>query len=140
MSDFDDFNGKIIAEFRANSGKVGGPFEGAPMILIHHTGVKTGTERVTPLVYQPVGSAFAVFASKAGAPTNPQWFANLKAHPETAVEVGSDTIPVRARVLEGSERDAIWTKQKELMPGFADYEAKTQGIREIPVVLLERAG
>jgi deazaflavin-dependent oxidoreductase (nitroreductase family) len=135
-----DFNSGIIEEFRANRGKVGGPFEGAPMILLHHQGAKTGQQRVNPLVYQPVGSDFAIFASKGGAPTNPQWLANLVAHPDTTVEVGTESHAVRARVLEGEERSDIWQKQKQLMPGFAEYEAKAQGIREIPVVLLQRTG
>jgi deazaflavin-dependent oxidoreductase (nitroreductase family) len=140
MPDPGDFNQGIIDEFRANEGKVGGPFQGAPMILLHHTGVKTGAARVNPLVYQPVGPSFAIFASKGGAPTNPQWLANLVAHPDTTVEVGTETHAVRARVLEGEERSAIWDKQKQLMPGFAEYESKAQGIREIPVVLLEPTG
>jgi deazaflavin-dependent oxidoreductase (nitroreductase family) len=133
-----DFNQTIVREFRDNAGKVGGPFEGSPMILVHHRGARSGTERVTPLVYLPVGDGFAVFASKGGAPVNPQWFANLVANPRTTVEVGTDSIDVAARVLDGSERDAVWSKQKELMPGFAEYEQKTKGIREIPVVLFER--
>jgi deazaflavin-dependent oxidoreductase (nitroreductase family) len=137
-ADAQDWNSKIIEEFRANEGLVGGPFEGAPIILVHHAGAKTGTERVTPLVYQPVGRDFAIFASKAGAPAAPHWFLNLKAHPGTTAEVGSETHPVHARVLEGSERDTIWEKQKQLMSNFAEYEDKTKGIREIPVVLLER--
>lgn len=133
------WNRGIIEEFRANAGKVGGPFEGAPMILIHHKGAKTGTEHVNPLVYQAVDQDFAIFASKGGAPTDPQWFRNLVAHPEITVEVGTDTFPVTARVLEGSERERVWTRQKEMMPGFGEYEQKTQGIRDIPVILLERA-
>jgi deazaflavin-dependent oxidoreductase (nitroreductase family) len=133
----EDFNAKIIEEFRANAGKVGGPFEGAPMILIHHRGAKTGTPRVNPVVYQPVGDNFAVFASKGGAPENPAWYSNLMTNPETEVEVGTDTIPVRVRKLTGEERSAIWEKQKKLMPGFAEYEEKSGG-REIPVLLLER--
>ena len=133
-----DWNEKIVEEFRANAGKVGGPFEGAPMILIHHKGAKSGTERVHPLVYQQVGRDFAIFASKGGAPTHPQWFRNLVAHPDTVAEVGSDNHQVKARVLEGSEREAIWEKQKQLMPGFAEYEQKAKHSREIPVVLLER--
>lgn len=132
-----DWNTKIIEEFRANDGVVGPPFEGAPMVLVHHTGAKTGTERVTPLVYQPVGDAWAIFGSKAGATTNPDWFHNLKANPETTIEVGADTVAVAATVLDGAQRDEIWEKQKELMPGFAEYE-KTAGDRVIPVVLLER--
>ena len=135
-----DWNSKIIEEFRANEGKVGGPFEGAPMILIHHRGARTGAERVNPLVYQPVGPNFAVFASKGGAPTHPQWYRNLLAHPRTTVEVGGDTYEVQVRELTGPEREKIWEKQKQLMPGFAEYEAKTRGQREIPVVLLERIG
>ncbi len=133
-----DFNAQVIDEFRANEGKVGGPFEGAPMILLHHTGAKSGTERVTPLVYQPRGAdSWVIFASYAGAPTNPAWFANLVANPATTVEVGTETIPVVARVAEGGERTTLWEAQKQAMPGFADYEAKTT--REIPVVVLDRA-
>ena len=131
-----DFNAKIIDEFRANDGKVGGPFEGAPVLILHTRGAKTGQERVNPVVYQPVDDALAVFASKSGAPTNPDWYHNVKANPDVKVEVGTDTIDVRARVLEGDEREPIWEKQKQLMPGFADYEQKTS--RQIPVVLLER--
>jgi deazaflavin-dependent oxidoreductase (nitroreductase family) len=138
VSEANDFNSRVIDEFRANAGKVGGGFEGAPMILLHHRGARTGTERVNPLVYQPVGDGFAVFGSKGGAPTPPAWYRNLLAHPDVEVEVGTDTIPVRARELEGDERDAIWEKQKKLMPGFAEYEEKTRGIRQIPVILLER--
>ncbi|MBA2281651.1 MAG: nitroreductase family deazaflavin-dependent oxidoreductase [Acidimicrobiia bacterium] len=131
-----DFNAAIIEEFRSNGGKVGGNFEGAPLLLLHHTGAKTGTARVTPLVYQAVGDAWAIFASKAGAPTNPDWFHNLKANPETEIEVGTETVPVRARVAEGDERDRVFEEQKKRMPGFADYEAGTD--RVIPVVVLER--
>jgi deazaflavin-dependent oxidoreductase (nitroreductase family) len=136
--DFNDFNQNIISEFRANAGVVGGPFDGATMILVHHRGAKTGTERVTPLVYLPVGDDFAIFASKGGAPTDPQWFRNLVANPQARVEVGTDTLDVQARVLEGADREKVWTEQKERMPGFVEYEASTKGIREIPVVLLER--
>jgi deazaflavin-dependent oxidoreductase (nitroreductase family) len=138
MAEMEDFNTQVIEEFRANAGKVGGGFEGAPMILLHHRGAKSGTERVNPLVYQPVGDAFAVFASKAGAPTHPDWYRNLMANPDTEVEVGEKTYRVHARELKGSHRNEIWEKQKGLMPGFADYEESARGIREIPVVLLER--
>ncbi|MGD0378792.1 MAG: nitroreductase family deazaflavin-dependent oxidoreductase [Acidimicrobiales bacterium] len=137
MADAKDFNTKIIEEFRANGGKVGGPFEGATILLLHHRGAKTGAQRVNPVAYRPVGDALAIFASKAGAPTNPDWYHNLRAHPETEVEVGSETIPVVARVAEGEERNAIWEDQKRDNPGFADYEKKTA--RPIPVVILERA-
>jgi deazaflavin-dependent oxidoreductase (nitroreductase family) len=132
----DDWNRQIIDEFRANGGAVGGQFEGAPMILVHHKGAKTGTERVTPLVYQADGDAYVVFGSKAGAPTHPHWYLNLVANPDTVVEVGTDTVPVTARVAEGEEHDRLWARQKELMPGFADYEASAGG-RVIPVVVLE---
>ena len=133
-----DWNTKIIEEFRANEGRVGGPFEGRPILLLHHQGAKTGTERINPVAYQAVGEDFAVFASKGGSPTNPDWYHNLVAHPDVSVEVGTETIPVHARVTEGDERDRIWTTQKERWPGFADYDEKTKGIREIPVVVLER--
>ena len=138
MSEPGDFNTRIIEEFRANAGKVGGPFDGAPMVLLHHRGAKTGQERVNPLVYQAVDSAFAVFASKGGAPSDPDWYRNLLAHPDTVAEIGTESIPVRARELTGDERKGIWERQKERMPGFAEYESKTRGIREIPVILLER--
>jgi deazaflavin-dependent oxidoreductase (nitroreductase family) len=135
VSEHDDWNRGVIDEFRANGGKVA-QFEGRPLLLLHHKGAKTGTERVNPLVYLPVGDAFAVFGSKAGADTNPAWYHNLVAHPDTAVEVGTETVPVRARVAEGEERDRIWDEQKRVNPNFADYEKKTA--RPIPVVLLER--
>lgn len=131
-----DWNAQIIEEFRANAGKVGGQFEGAPLLLLHHTGARSGTERVAPLAYQRVGDAYAVFGSKGGAPAHPHWYLNLVANPDTVVEVGAETVPVRARVAEGEERERIWAKQKELMPGFADYEASA-GTRVIPVVVLE---
>ena len=136
MSDRNDWNTAIIAEFRANAGKVGGPFEGAPMLLLHAVGRKSGQERVNPMVYQAVGEHWAVFGSKAGAPTHPDWYLNLVAKPDVSIEVGTETIPVKARTAEGDEREQIWTAQKARMPGFADYETKTT--REIPVVVLER--
>ncbi|MDQ2727205.1 MAG: nitroreductase family deazaflavin-dependent oxidoreductase [Actinomycetota bacterium] len=137
MAEVNDWNSKIIEEFRANEGRVGGQFEGAPMILVHHIGAKSGTERVNPMMYRPAGDDFAVFASYAGAPTNPDWYHNLVAHPSVTVEVGTESLPVTARVTEGSERDELWSAQKADYPGFADYEAKTT--RQIPVVVLERA-
>ena len=136
MTDLNDWNQQVIEEFRANDGKVSGQFEGAPMLLLHHTGRRSGSDRVNPMMYQQVGDAWAVFASKAGADTHPDWYRNLVAHPDTTVEVGTDTIPVRARDLSGDERSRIWETQKQQNPGFADYEAKTD--RTIPVVLLER--
>jgi deazaflavin-dependent oxidoreductase (nitroreductase family) len=132
----EDFNSKIIEEFRANGGKVGGPFEGAPLLLLHTTGARSGRERVNPVMYKAIGDGFAVFASKAGAPTNPDWYRNLVANPRVRAEVGTETIDLTARVAGPAEREPIWTAWKQANPGFADYEAKTS--RQIPVVLLER--
>jgi deazaflavin-dependent oxidoreductase (nitroreductase family) len=131
-----DWNDKVIAEFRANEGRVGGGFEGAPLLLLHSTGARSGQERVNPMMYQAVGDGFAVFASKAGADSNPDWFHNLRAHPEASVEVGTETLEVTSRVLDDAEREPIWQEQKSRYPGFADYETRTT--RQIPVVLLER--
>lgn len=130
-----DWNREVIDEFRANGGKVK-QFEGRPLLLLHHKGAKTGTERVNPLVYMPLGDDFAVFGSKAGAPTNPDWYHNLRANPDAQIEVGTETIRVRARVAEGEERDRIWEEQKRVNSNFAEYEQKTT--RPIPVVILER--
>ncbi|MBV8296878.1 MAG: nitroreductase family deazaflavin-dependent oxidoreductase, partial [Acidimicrobiia bacterium] len=105
------------------------------LLLLHTRGARTGLERVNPLAYQPVGDDIAVFASKAGADTNPDWYHNLLANPLATVEVGTDTVEVRARVAEGEERERIWERQKELMPGVAEYEQKTT--RRIPVIVLE---
>ncbi len=133
-----DWNDKIIEEFRANDGKVSGAFEGAPLLLLHSVGAKTGATRVSPMMYQAVDDdSFAVFASKGGAPTNPDWYHNLVANPRTTVEVGSETLEVVARVAKGDERERIWTKQKAAYSGFADYERRTN--RTIPVIILERA-
>jgi deazaflavin-dependent oxidoreductase (nitroreductase family) len=131
-----DWNDKIIAEFRANHGRVGGRFAGAPLLLLHSTGARTGREHVTPMMYQAVGDGFAVFASKSGADTNPDWYHNLRAHPEVRVEVGDETLEVTARVLDPQEREPIWEEQKSRYPGFAEYETRTT--RVIPVVMLDR--
>ena len=140
MADRQDWNAHIIEEFRANEGRVGGPFEGRPILLLHHRGAKTGTERINPVAYQAVGDDFAVFASKGGHPAHPDWYHNLVANPEVTVEVGTETFPVHAHVAKGEERERIWSKQKSVWPGFAEYEEKTKGVREIPVVVLERVG
>jgi len=134
--DPNDFNAKIIAEFRANGGKVGPPFEGAPMVLLTSVGAKSGKERVNPLVYTTDGDRYVVIASKGGAPTNPDWFHNVKANPEVTVEIGEETFTARASVAEPAERDRLFAAQAELMPGFKDYEKATD--RVIPVVVLER--
>jgi deazaflavin-dependent oxidoreductase (nitroreductase family) len=136
MADGDDFNAKVIAEFRANGGKVGGFFQGQPMLLLHHSGAKTGTERVNPLVYQQVGDSYAIFGSAGGQPRDPQWYRNLRAHPDVTVEIGGTTAHVRARAADPAERASIWATQKERMPHFADYE-KNAAPREIPVILLD---
>ena len=133
-----DWNDKIIAEFRANAGRVGGNFEGAPLLLLHTTGAKSGLERVSPMMYMQVGDSWAVFASKAGADTNPDWYHNLLANPKAQIEVGTETIDVIGRDLGDDEREPIWTAQKAAYPGFAGYERKTT--RQIPVVLLSRTG
>jgi deazaflavin-dependent oxidoreductase (nitroreductase family) len=138
VSDFDihEFNRKVIAEFRANEGRVGGQFEGAPVLLLTSTGAKSAQQRTTPVVYQPDGERFVIFASKAGAPENPAWYHNLRANPTATVEVGGDEFEVQAVVLNGDERERLFRKQIELMPQFADYEQKTT--RQIPVVALQR--
>jgi deazaflavin-dependent oxidoreductase (nitroreductase family) len=115
---------------------VGGPFAGSDILLLHHTGARTGTERISPLAFQRVGGSFAVFASKAGAPENPAWYHNLLAYPDTSVEVGTETFGVRARVAEPAERDVIWSRQKQPAPHFAQYEEKASP-RKIPVVVLD---
>jgi len=138
MAEFEDFNTKIINEFRENGGRVGGPFEGASVLILHTTGAKSGAVREHPVMYKDLGGSYAVFASKGGAPTNPAWYHNLLAHPEVEAEIGTQTIPLRARVAEpGPERDQIWVPWKTANPGFAEYEANTT--RQIPVVILEPA-
>ena len=136
MTEPNDFNSQIISEFRANGGKVGGMFAGAPLLLLHSTGAKSGQERVSPLMYQTVDGGYAIFASKAGAPENPAWYHNLLAHPRTTVEIGTDTVEVTARVADPAERERLWNRQKESSPNFAEYERTTNG-RQIPVVILE---
>lgn len=129
-----DFNQQVISEFRANDGKVGGQFEGAPVLLLHHVGAKSGSERVSPVVYLPDGDRYAVFASKAGAPTNPAWYHNLKANPHTTVEVGAETVAVEVTEATGEERDRLYETQCAAMPQFSEYEKKTT--RRIPVLVL----
>lgn len=136
MGSMSDFNAQVIEEFRANHGKVGGNFEGAPLLLLHSIGAKSGQERVSPMMYLPDGDRFLVFASKAGAPDNPDWYHNLKANPEATIEVGDETVEVRADELPRAERDQKYAEQAALYPGFADYEKKTD--RVIPVVALVR--
>jgi deazaflavin-dependent oxidoreductase (nitroreductase family) len=136
-----DWNTKIIEEFRANEGRVGGPFEGAPMILVHHRGRKSGREIVAPLMYLPHETdpdVMYIFASKGGAPTHPEWYHNLVAAGEASAEVGTSSFPVEVKEITGDERDQIFGEQARRYPGFADYERKTAGIRVIPVLELNR--
>ncbi len=133
--DINDFNEQIMAEFRANAGQVGGPFTGVPMVIVHHTGAKSGIVRHAPLAYLPDGEKVVIFASKGGDPTNPAWYHNLLANPETVIELGADIVPVRVREALGAERDELFERQKQAMPPFADYEARTTRI--IPVLVLE---
>jgi deazaflavin-dependent oxidoreductase (nitroreductase family) len=136
-----DWNAQIIEEFRANEGRVGGQFEGAPMILVHHRGRRTGRELVNPMMYlrdDDDPDTVYVFASKGGAPTHPDWYANLVAAGEAEVEVGTERYPVTVSDLRGADRDRVYAEQARRYPGFADYEAKTAGIRTIPVVALRR--
>jgi deazaflavin-dependent oxidoreductase (nitroreductase family) len=130
-----DFNSQVIEEFRASGGKVGGMFEGAPLLLLHHTGAKSGQERVAPLVYMDDDGRYVIFASKAGAPTNPAWYHNLLAHPQTSIEVGSQTLPVVADEVTGDARQRLFDAQVQRNPGFADYQDKA-GNRVIPVIAL----
>jgi deazaflavin-dependent oxidoreductase (nitroreductase family) len=136
-----DWNGKVIEEFRANEGRVGGPFTGAPMVLLHHRGRKSGRELVAPMMYLPSENddVFYVFASKGGAPTNPDWYHNLTTAGEGSVERGTETFPVTVREVRGDERDKLYDEQARRYPGFADYAKKTAGIRTIPVLELTRA-
>ena len=141
MSSSDDWNAQVIAEFRANEGRVGGPFEGAPMVLVHHRGRKSGAERVTPMMYLPDAddpNTVYVFASNAGAPKHPAWYHNLIAAGRTEVEIGTETYPVAVEELTGVERDRIYAEQARRYPGFAEYEEKARGIRTIPVLAMRR--
>ena len=131
-----DFNDRIIEEFRAKGGKLPGPAEASALLLLHTRGARTGAERVNPVTYQPLADGWAIFAAHAGAANNPAWFHNLVAHPETIIEIGTETVPVRARVATGEERQRIWERQTAFYPRFAKYQEQTS--REIPVVILER--
>jgi deazaflavin-dependent oxidoreductase (nitroreductase family) len=140
MSDYQDWNNGIVAEFRANHGKVGGMFEGAPMIIVHHVGRSSGKAYETPLVHQTGESGrMYIFASAAGAPQHPAWYRNLVAAGSATVEVGGEKLDVTVTELTGAERDRIFDAQKAAMPNFAEYEQKTAGIRTIPVLALDRA-
>jgi deazaflavin-dependent oxidoreductase (nitroreductase family) len=134
MSEIDDYTARIIADFRANHGRVGPPFEGAPLLLLHSVGAKSGQPRINPMMYLKDGDRYAVFASKGGADTNPGWYHNLKANPDVRIEVGDDTLDVVAVEATGAERDDIYARQAALYPVFAQYEQGTERI--IPVFVL----
>lgn len=131
------FNDRIIDEFRANQGRVGGMFEGTPLLLLHHTGARSGTRRISPLAYLRDGNRFVVFGSHGGAPTNPGWYHNLKAHPEVTLEVGTETLQAVAEEATGQERERLFQAQAERVPQFAEYQRKTE--RPIPVIVLTPA-
>jgi deazaflavin-dependent oxidoreductase (nitroreductase family) len=139
MSQVNDFNTGIIEEFRSNQGVVGGPFEGAPLVLLTTTGAKSGKRRTNPLATLPEDGVLYVFASKGGAPTNPDWYYNVVAHPEVEVEYGDEKFSAVAHVLTDAERDRVFAAQVARMPGFGEYQERTGG-RVIPVVELRRTG
>jgi deazaflavin-dependent oxidoreductase (nitroreductase family) len=142
MSSAGDYNTPIIEEFRANEGRVGGWFEGAPMVLVHHRGRKTGRERVNPLVYLPDendADTIYVFATKGGAPQHPDWYWNLTAAGEAHVERGGEEYDVTVEEVQGEERDRLYAEQARRRQSFHEYEQKTAGIRTIPVLRLRRA-
>jgi deazaflavin-dependent oxidoreductase (nitroreductase family) len=136
VSDRNDFNAQVIEEFRANGGKVGGMFANSPMMLLTTTGAKTGQRRTTPLVYTTDGDRVVVIASKGGAPTNPAWFHNVVANPDVTAEIGTETFEARAIIPDRAERDRLFDAQAAIMPGFRDYQEKTDRI--IPVIVLKR--
>ncbi len=136
-----DWNANIIEEFRTNEGRVSGMFEGAPMLLLHTVGHRSGEERVNPLMYLPDGDRWVVFASKGGHAYHPHWLLNLEADPKVTIEVGTEAISVIATVLhDGPERDELYARQVAARPQFGEYELQTAGKRTIPVIVLERAG
>jgi deazaflavin-dependent oxidoreductase (nitroreductase family) len=142
MSNPNNWNEKVIADFRANDGRVGGPFEGAPMVLVRHRGRRTGHEYVNPMMYlasERGDGTIYVFASKGGAPTNPDWYYNLTVAGKGSVELGTGTFPVSVRELHGEEHDRIYAEQARRYPGFAEYAEKTAGVRTIPVLELTPA-
>jgi|SRR5215469_15138004 len=131
-----DFNRPIIEEFHANGGKVAGPFEGIPLLLLTTTGAKSGKQRINPLAYTTDGEHLVILASKNGAPTHPDWYYNIVAHPDVTVEVGTDTFAARAIVADGAERDKLFANMAAMLPIYAEYQAKIA--RTIPVVVLTR--
>ena len=136
MSELNDFNQRVISEFRANQGKVGGQMANIPLLLLTTTGAKTGRTLIKPLAYTRDGERLVVIASFAGAPKHPAWYNNLVANPVATVEIGSERFQVRATVTAGEERQRLFDSQAKQMPIFAEYQKKTT--RQIPVVVLTR--
>jgi deazaflavin-dependent oxidoreductase (nitroreductase family) len=136
MAELNNPNLYVIEEFRANEGKVGGFLEGAPVLLLTTTGAKSGKRYTTPLMYSLEGDSIVIFAAKAGAPTHPDWYHNLKANPKAIVEVGTETFDITATILTGEERDRLYTKQATTFPNFAQFAEMTT--RKIPVITLTR--
>ena len=136
--DRNDWNRQVIEEFRSHEGKVGGPFEGSPLLLLTTIGAKSGQQRINPLVYLPDGERMIIVASKGGAPTNPDWYYNIVAHPDVTVEVGTEKFPVHATVyMSGEERDQLYNRMAAKNPQFAEYQTKTT--RKIPIIVLARS-
>jgi deazaflavin-dependent oxidoreductase (nitroreductase family) len=132
-----DFDDRIIEEFRANEGRVGGQLAGIPIILIHHVGARSGIERVTPLACTPQGDGrYVIVASNGGSPTHPSWYHNLKANPRIVVEVGTETFTVRAAELDGTARTQLWPKLVAAYPSLGEFETRTT--RRIPLLVLTR--
>jgi deazaflavin-dependent oxidoreductase (nitroreductase family) len=137
-TDYNEFNRQLIEEFRANGGKVSGMFAGAPLLLLTTTGARSGQPRVAPLAYTTDNDRWVVIASKGGSPTHPDWYHNLRANPDVTVEVGTETFPAHATVVESSERQRLFDQMAAQMPNFAEYQRNTT--RKLPVIVLERAG
>jgi deazaflavin-dependent oxidoreductase (nitroreductase family) len=138
MDASNDFNSRVIEEFRANEGRVAGALAGTPILLLHHIGARSGIERVTPLAFSPQGDGhYVIVASNAGSPTHPGWYYNLKAHPTVEVEAGTETFIVRAEELKGAARDALWSQLVAASPSLTEYQARTA--RQIPLLMLARA-
>jgi deazaflavin-dependent oxidoreductase (nitroreductase family) len=136
MPDMKEFNQRVITDFRANNGKVGGQMENMPLLLVTMTGAKSGRTITLPLVYSTDGDRIVIIASYAGAPKNPSWYHNLVAHPVVTVELGGGKYQARATVATGAERDRLFKQQADLLPIFNDYQKKTT--RRIPVFVLDR--
>ena len=136
MNDVNDWNKKIIEEFRANDGKVGGRFENGTILLLHTTGAKSGLPRINPVVTMADGERYVIIASKGGAPTNPDWYYNLVANPEVRVEVGTEQFKAQTAVAEEPERTALYDKMAAKYPFFTEYRRNTT--RTIPVITLSR--